>query len=100
MKITNVRTAQPITPNSPADWRTSLGQIAVAVDTDVGITGYGVGGGGAAGRHVIEAVLREIVVGARFSRRMHNDLSEAMHRAALPFGRKGIAIMAISGVDL
>jgi L-rhamnonate dehydratase len=100
MKITNVRTAQPIADNSPDDWRTSLGQIAVAVDTDEGITGYGVGGGGAAGRHVIDAVLRDVVVGAPFHHLMHLDLWEAMNRATLPFGRKGIAIMALSGVDL
>lgn len=100
MKITNVRTAQPIAPGSPADWRTSLGQIAVAIDTDEGVTGYGVGGGGPAGRHVIEAVLHDVVLGADFSPLMHEDLWEAMNRATLPFGRKGIAIMAISGVDL
>lgn len=100
MKITGVRTAQPIAANSPDDWRTSLGQIAVAVDTDEGITGYGVGGGGVAGRHVIEAVLRDVVIGATFSQRMHIELWAAMGRATLPFGRKGIAIMAISGVDL
>jgi L-alanine-DL-glutamate epimerase-like enolase superfamily enzyme len=100
MHITNVRTAQPIAANSPPDWRTSLGQIAVAVDTDEGITGYGVGGGGAAGRHVIDAVLRDVVLGASFDHLMHTHLWDAMSRATLPFGRKGIAIMAISGVDL
>ena len=46
MKITDVRAVQPIAADSPPDWRTSLGQILVAVDTDAGLTGYGVGGGG------------------------------------------------------
>ena len=40
MKITNVRAVQPITPGSPPDWRTSLGQILVEADaTDPTATG-------------------------------------------------------------
>ena len=100
MRITNVRTAQPIAANSPPDWRTSLGQIAVVVDTDEGITGYGVGGGGAAGRHVIDAVLRDVVVGTTVEASHADDLWSAMTAATLPFGSDGIAMLAISGVDL
>jgi L-rhamnonate dehydratase len=100
MKIVDVQTAQPVAPDSPPDWRTSLGQIAVAVRTDAGITGYGVAGGGAAGRHVIDAVLRDVVMGETIEPSAHQRLWEAMDRATLPFGQKGIAIMAISGIDL
>jgi L-rhamnonate dehydratase len=98
MKITNVRAVQPVAVESPADWRTSLGQILVAIDTDAGLTGYGVGGGGFAGIHVITSVLRDLLIG----KNPENIEShwEAMYRETLPFGRKGIAIMAISGVDL
>jgi L-rhamnonate dehydratase len=98
MQITEVRAVQPVAPNSPPDWRTSLGQILVAVDTDVGLTGYGVGGGGLAGVHVVRTVLRDLLLDkdpAPIDR-----LWDAMYQATLPFGRKGIAIMAISGVDL
>jgi L-alanine-DL-glutamate epimerase-like enolase superfamily enzyme len=98
MKITNVRAVQPVTPDSPPDWRTSLGQILVAVDTDVGLTGYGVGGGGLAGVHVVRTVLRDLLLD-----QTPEDIAElwqAMYQATLPFGRKGLAIMAISGVDL
>lgn len=98
MIITNLRACQPIAPTSPPDWRTSLGQILVAVDTDAGRVGYGGGGGGAAGIHVVRTVLRELLVGrpvepveARW---------QEMYDATLPFGRKGIAVMALSGVDL
>jgi hypothetical protein len=56
MKITSVRPVQPATPGAPADWRTSLGQIVVRVDTDAGQHDVGVGGGGAAGIHVVETV--------------------------------------------
>ena len=63
MKITEIRAANPPTPGSPPDWRTSLGQILVAVETDVGLVGYGVGGGGAAGIHVVRTVLRDLLLG-------------------------------------
>ncbi|MFQ5730461.1 MAG: mandelate racemase/muconate lactonizing enzyme family protein [Planctomycetaceae bacterium] len=98
MKITNVRAMQPLTPESPPDWRTSLGQILVAVDTEAGVTGYGVGGGGKAGIHVVQTVLRDLLLGRDPEpvERLWNE----MYAATLPFGRKGIAIMAISGVDL
>ncbi len=98
MKITEVRACQPLSPTSPADWRTSLGQILVAIDTDVGLTGYGVGGGGAAGIHVVRTVLRERLLGrdpAPLAK-----LWDDMYASILAFGRKGLAIMALSGVDL
>jgi L-rhamnonate dehydratase len=98
MKITAVRAAQPVLPTSPPDWRTSLGQILVALATDAGLTGYGVGGGGLAGVHVVRTVLRDVVLGQEAER--IDELWRAMYEATLPFGRKGIAIMALSGVDL
>lgn len=98
MKITDVRALQPIAENSPADWRTSLGQILIAIDTDEGITGYGVGGGGLAGIHVVQSVLRDLLVNQDPD--VITDHWQAMYDATLAFGRKGIAIMAISGVDL
>ena len=75
-----------------------MGQIAVAIDTDAGLRGYGVGGGGDAGVHVVRAVLRDLLLGrdpAPVER-----LWQEMYAATLPFGRKGLAIMALSGVDL
>ena len=63
MKITDVRASQPVGNKSPEDWRTSLGQILIAIDTDCGITGYGVGGGGLAGIHVVKTVLRDQLIG-------------------------------------
>lgn len=98
MKITDVRAVQPVSPGDPPDWRTSLGQILVAVDTDRGLTGYGVGGGGLAGIHVVRTVLRELLLGR--DPEPIGQLWQAMYDATLPFGRKGLAIMAVSGVDL
>ena len=98
MKITNLRATRPSAPGTPADWRDWMGQIAVAVCTDDGLTGYGIGGGGTAGIHVIEAALRPLLLHADATD--VEGLWEAMYRATLPYGRKGLAIMAMSGVDL
>lgn len=98
MRITDVRAVQPESPGSPPDWRTSLGQILVAIDTDVGLTGHGVGGGGPAGVHVVRTVLRDALLGRDPG--PVEELWQLLYRATLPFGRKGIAIMALSGVDL
>jgi L-rhamnonate dehydratase len=98
MRIRDVRAVQPVSPGSPPDWRTSLGQILVAVDTDAGLTGHGVGGGGLAGVHVVRTVLRDLLLGRDPG--PLGDLWRAMYQATLPFGRKGVAVMALSGVDL
>src|SRR5215212_2520343 len=98
MKITDVRALIPRGTDEPRDWRTTMAQIAVVVETDSGLSGLGVGGGGKAGIHVVETVLRELLVGADPSD--VEGLWARMYRATLPFGRKGLAVMALSGVDL
>jgi L-rhamnonate dehydratase len=75
-----------------------MGQIAVAVNTDSGLCGVGVGGGGLAGVHIVQTVLRDLLVGR--DAQPVDVLWDAMYEATLAFGRKGVAIMAISGVDL
>ena len=97
MKITDIRACQP-TCASPPGWRTSLGQILVAIEADGGITGYGVGGGGLSGVHIIRTVLRDLLIGQNTE--PVEFIWQLMYEATLPFGRKGVAIMALSGVDL
>ena len=98
MKITDIRAVQPETPGAPQDWRTWLGQILVRVDTDEGLTGYGVGGGGQAGIHVIQTALKALLLGTDAT--AVEELWQRMYRATLPYGQKGLALMAMSGVDL
>ncbi|MDA0709383.1 MAG: mandelate racemase/muconate lactonizing enzyme family protein [bacterium] len=98
MKIIGIRAVQPETPGSPPDWRTQLGQILIRVDTDDGLSGYGIGGGGCAGIHVVETVLREFLMGKDASDVV--GLWDRMFLHTLPYGQKGLVIMAISGVDL
>ena len=74
MRIERVESVQPPTPGSPPDWRTQLGQILVRVTTDEGLEGVGVGGGGLAGVHVIESVLRDTIVGREFERPDEREL--------------------------
>jgi L-rhamnonate dehydratase len=75
-----------------------MGQILVAVKTEAGLVGYGVGGGGAAGVHIVRTVLRDALLG-KDNERVEKHW-QTMYDATLPFGRKGVAIMALSGVDL
>lgn len=98
MRIKSIRATQPKAVRDPDDWRVWLGQIAVTVETEDGLAGYGVGGGGNAGIHVIETALSRLLIGADAT--CIEDLWEEMYRATRPYGRKGIAVMAISGLDL
>lgn len=97
-KIVGIDAVQPPTPGSPDDWRTQLGQILVRVRCDDGSEGLGVGAGGQAGIHVVQTVLADALVGqpADDPAQLHSR----MCRATSFFGRKGVVVMALSGVDL
>lgn len=100
--IVDVRAARPIAPDGTpsSDWGgiQGLGQICVAVETADGSAGYGIGGGGQPGIGVIELALRPLLIGKDASN--VEALWEDMYDHTLAYGRKGLAIMAISGVDL
>src|SRR5438067_2437989 len=98
MEITGLKAWQPPTPGSPPDWRTQLGQIIVEVQTESDLTGIGVGGGGAASIHVIHTVLRDLLLGRDAS--AVEELHRAMSEHTQFYGRKGLVVMATSGVDL
>lgn len=72
--------------------------LIVEVTTDDGITGYGQGAGGPVGKEIVEGHLSRFLVGEDpFDVEL---LWDQMFRATLPYGRKGVTIHAISGVDL
>ncbi len=98
MKITSVTPFMPEASRQPSDWRGWMGQICVRVETDTGLVGYGMGGGGEAGLHVIDTVFRRALIGEHATD--VEGLWEHLYIATLPFGRKGLAIMAQSAVDL
>ena len=101
MKITDVKAVYPNYRHVVPSWRTHLWQIVVRIDTDIGVTGYGYGGGGVAAVEVVNAHFRELLLGRTVD--SVEDIAAAwdfLYAASLPYGRKGIAIMGLSGVDL
>jgi L-alanine-DL-glutamate epimerase-like enolase superfamily enzyme len=98
VKITDIRAIVPVEAQAPQDWRGWFAQILVMVETENGLRGYGMGGGGEAGAHVVNTALRHELVGADATE--VEKLWQRMYQSTLAYGRKGLALMAISGVDL
>jgi len=117
MKITSVKavpfsllgtgrfgTSQFKSDYDPARWRwfgpfsQLSGSILVQIRTEQGITGYGMGGGGGAACYIIDHHLKDLLVGANpINVEM---LWEQMFSSTSFYGRKGVVIMAMSGIDL
>jgi L-rhamnonate dehydratase len=74
------------------------GAILVEIKTNQGLTGYGMGGGGGAAAYIIEHHLGPLITGAGALN--VEAIWEQMYSSTLFYGRKGVTIMAISGVDL
>jgi L-alanine-DL-glutamate epimerase-like enolase superfamily enzyme len=76
-----------------------VGDVVVEVETDAGITGVGHANWATGSiATIIEETLSKLVVGR--DPRQREKLWDIMYRATIPFGRKGAAVEAISGVDL
>lgn len=74
------------------------GSILVEIKTTGGLTGYGLGGGGSAAVHVIETHFKDLLLKADPAN--IELLWDQMYNSSLFYGRKGLAIQAISGIDL
>ena len=101
MKITSLKAIYPRYRHVPPSWRTHMWQIVVQVETDAGVFGFGSGGGGVPAVEIVNRHMAEIAVGSTVD--SPADIAEIWDRlyfASLPYGRKGVAIMALSGVDL
>ena len=101
MKIKSISAVYPSYKHTAPSWRTHLWQIVVRVETDTGQTGWGYGGGGKAAVEIVNGHFSEILVGRSID--SITDISSTwdfLYAASVPYGRKGIAIMALSGVDL
>lgn len=75
-----------------------LGTLIVEVEADNGTTGFGVTTGGEVGAWVVERHLARLVEGQRVSD--IEKIWDQMFLATLHYGRKGVVLNAISGVDL
>jgi L-rhamnonate dehydratase len=88
----------------PARWRWRgpfaqlAGAIIVEIKTDQGLAGYGMGGGGGAAAYIIEHHLQHLLLGANALN--VELLADQMYSSTAFYGRKGVAVMAISGIDL
>ena len=101
MKITDVEAIYPRYRQPLAGWRPHLWQIVVRIKSDAGCVGLGYGGGGAAAVTVVNQHFRELLLDQRIESAQDIEaIWDALYRASLPYGRRGLAIMALSGVDL
>ena len=101
MKITDVKAVYPNYQHVVPSWRTHFWQIVVRVETDTGVTGLGYGGGGVASVEVVNRHFRELLLGRQVNG--IDDIRDAwdtLYAESLPYGRKGIGVMALSSVDL
>ena len=101
MKITDVKAVYPKYQHLAPSWRTHFWQIVVRVDTETGITGYGYGGGGVAGVAVVNGHLRDHLIGREIESVADIQATyDMLYMESLPYGRKGLGVMALSGIDL
>ena len=101
MRIESIKAVYPRYTNVASSWRTHLWQIVVEVKTDLGYVGYGYGGGGLASLPIVNGHFNELIVGeALNSPEDVMRIWDRLYYESLPYGRKGIAMMALSGVDL
>ncbi len=97
-------TRQFASDDDPARWKWRgpfsqlTGSIFVEIGTKQGITGFGMGGGGEAARVIIDQHLSGLLLDADALR--VEMLWDQMYSSSLFYGRRGVAIMAISGIDL
>lgn len=101
MKITSLTAFYPRRQQTLGGWRPRLWQIVVRVESDTGLVGYGYGGGGEASLPIVNGHFRELLVGRVVESAA--DIAaiwDDLYFASIPYGRRGIGVMALSGVDL
>ena len=98
MKITKIEVVYPSYKASLRTWRPNLWQIITRVHTDNSkIFGYGTGGGGLASVNVIKGHLSDLVINKNIeSIEDIKTIFEELYKESIPYGRGGIASMAIS----
>jgi L-rhamnonate dehydratase len=75
-----------------------LGSLVVEIETEDGVVGVATGSGGEPAAWMIRRHFARFLVGE--DARNINRIWDEMYRACLPYGRKGLPLMAISAVDL
>jgi L-rhamnonate dehydratase len=80
-----------------SSWFDTFPQVLVEITTDEGIVGIGTAVGGDASVAIINGHFARLLAGEDPSD--IERLWDEMFRSSLPYGRKGLPVMAISGVD-
>ena len=82
-------------------WQSHFWQIVVRVEADNGTVGYGYGGGGEPACLVVNRHFRELAVGCEIETSEDiRALWDRIYALSLPYGRTGLPVMALSGLDL
>ena len=102
MKITKIEVVYPSYQDSLRAWRPNLWQIVTKINTDrKQIIGYGTGGGGNSSLEVIVGHLSELIIGKTINNIEDiQKIFDYLYVESIPYGRGGIASMAISAIDL
>lgn len=116
-RITSVRAWYPRYDPPRPGWRARMWQMVVELETNGAthegkpLRGLGVGGGGVAACAIVNEHFAPLLVGQELATLdelepepvVHWEIErfyDLLYRASLPYGRKGVALMAVSGVDL
>ena len=93
---------KPSSQTGHVDWRgpfaAQAGALIVEITTDKGLKGYGLGGGGLAGALIIEKHLQHFVC-ERDPLDVEAIWDHLYHITSI-YGRRGVVIYALSGVEL
>lgn len=97
--IANPMSGHPAYRDKRSSWGIGvLGALVVEIETEDGTVGVATGSGGVPAAWIIRHHFARFVVGQ--DARNLNLIWDQLYRASLPYGRKGLPIMAISAVDL
>jgi L-rhamnonate dehydratase len=78
----------------------ALGSVVIEVETSTGVTGVAPSVGGPAAAFLVERHLARFVEGKPVTRAAIEETWEQLYRASLYYGRRGLAVNAISAIDL
>lgn len=102
MKITKIEAVYPSYKESLRTWRPNLWQIIIKIHTDKkGVYGYGTGGGGKSSIEILNGHLNKLLINKEI--RDTKDIIKTFEKLfyeSIPYGRGGVALMAISALDL
>jgi len=97
--IANPMSGHPAYREKRSSWGIGLlGAIVVELETEAGVTGVATGSGGSPAAWIVQHHFARFLIGQ--DARNINLIWDQMYRASLPYGRKGVPVMAISTVDL